>query len=80
MTARGGRRLFRLLPALVAVLATVATAAPLAAQSSDDELRAVLGRLRGTTYAEKEAVVDQIVATGHRSVLPILTALLEDRS
>jgi urea transport system permease protein len=79
MTARGGRRLFRLLPALVAVLATVATAAPLAAQSSDDELRAVLGRLRGTTYAEKEAVVDQIVATGHRSVLPILTALLEDR-
>ena len=79
MTARGGRQLRWLLLALVVVIATVATAAPLAAQSPDDEFRTVIGRLRGTTYTEKEAVVEQIVATGHRSVLPVLTALLEDR-
>ena len=79
MTARGGRQLRWLLLALVVVIATAATAAPLAAQSPDDEFRTVIGRLRGTTYTEKEAVVEQIVATGHRSVLPVLTALLEDR-
>ena len=61
------------------LLAFVLAALPAAAQSPDDGLRAALARLPGTSFTEKEAVVEQIVATGHRSVLPVLTALLEDR-
>ena len=76
MTPPGGRQPGWLLLALVIV---TAAAPPAAAQSPDDELRAAVGRLRGTSFAEKEAVVEQIVATAHRSVLPVLTALLEDR-
>jgi urea transport system permease protein len=75
MTAPGGRQLLWLLLALVIVPAT----APAAAQSPDDAFRAAIGQRRGTSFAEKEAVVEHIVATGHRSVLPVLTALLEDR-
>ena len=73
MSGIGGRQPIWLL------LAFVLAALPAAAQSPDDGLRAALARLPGTSFTEKEAVVEQIVATGHRSVLPVLTALLEDR-
>jgi len=74
MIAVGGRQLVWLL-----LLAVVTSAAPVAAQSPDEQLRTALGQLRGTTFTEKEAAVEQIVATGHRGVLVVLTALLEDR-
>jgi urea transport system permease protein len=61
------------------LLAAATAAAPAAAQSPAEDLGSALGRLRGTTFAEKEAAVEQIVATGHRGVLAVLTALLEDR-
>ena len=72
MIMAGGRR-------LALLLALVVTAAPAAAQSPDEAFRAALGGLRGTTFVEKEAAVEAVVATGHRAVLPVLTALLEDR-
>ena len=74
MTAAGGRRLLGLL-----LFAAVTAAAPAAAQSPDEALRTALGGLRGTSFPEKEAAVEQIVASGHRGVLVVLTALLEDR-
>jgi urea transport system permease protein len=69
----GGQRLVWLL--LAACLAAV----PASAQTPDDEFRAVLAELREAGFADKEAIADKLIATGHMSARPVLTALLEDR-
>ena len=70
----GGRRW--LTPLLLAVAVCVST---LNAQSPDAAFVAVLGELREASFADKEAITERIVATGHPGVGAMLTAWLEDR-
>ena len=70
---RGGRRLSWLL------LASTMAAATATAQSADESFVAALSALRDASFLDKEAAAERVIATGHRSVLPALTALLEDR-
>ena len=49
------------------------------AQSPDDAFRAALGELREASFADKEAIVEQLVASGHASARAVLTRFLEDR-
>ena len=49
------------------------------AQSKDDEFRAMLGQLREASFLDKETIAGRLMATGHLSAGPVLTALLEDR-
>jgi len=54
--------------------------APVDAQSPNDvSFLATLGELREASYADKESIVERLGKTGHPSVRPVLTALLEDR-
>ncbi len=69
----GGRQLGWLL------LAACLAAAPASAQAPDDEFRAVLAELRDAGFADKESIADRLIATGHASARPVLTALLDDR-
>jgi urea transport system permease protein len=71
--ARGGRQLLWL------PLAVFMLAPPLAAQTADESFLAALGELREAGFADKEAIVDKVMATGHRAALPVLSAMLEDR-
>ena len=72
-TSGGRQRVFSLLVALF--LFTLDASA----QSKDEQFRAVLGELRDASFSDKEAIVQRLAATGHASVGPVLTALLEDR-
>jgi urea transport system permease protein len=47
--------------------------------SPDEAFRAMLGELREAPFADKEAIVERIGATGHPSTRQVLTAFLEDR-
>jgi len=71
--AKGGRQLSWLL------LAVSLAGTPAAAQSADAPFTTALAELREASFNDKEAIVDRIIATNHRGVLPVLTALLEDR-
>ena len=73
--APGGRRLAWLL--LAGCLAALPAAA--AAQTGDDAFRALVGELAEANFRQKEAIADQLLATGHGRVRDVLTALLEDR-
>jgi urea transport system permease protein len=44
-----------------------------------DPFEAALAELREAGFREKEAIAERMIATGHDSVRPVLTALLEDR-
>jgi urea transport system permease protein len=70
---RGGRWLWLLLAAFVFGPAL------LIAQSADDDVRAALGGLATADFSEKEAIAERLVASGHSSTGPILSAWLEDR-
>ena len=67
----GGR--WWLVPLLLAVL-TVAVSA-----QSPDAFRATLGELPDAGFAEKEAIAERLMATGHPGAGNVLTAMLEDR-
>jgi urea transport system permease protein len=69
----GGRQLRWLL------LAACLVAVPASAQTPDDEFRAMLAELRDAGFADKESIADRLIATGHASARPVLTALLDDR-
>jgi len=69
---RGGQWLAMLLFALWGVA--------LHAQTSDDaSFLATLGQLREASYSDKAGIAERLGQTGHRSVRPVLTALLDDR-
>jgi len=69
----GGRRLSWLL------LAACLVALPSSAQTADDTFRAALAELREASFADKESIAERLIATGHMSARPVLTALLDDR-
>src|ERR1700749_4257136 len=69
---RGGQRLFLLL----ALGATI----QIHAQSANDaRFLSTLGELREADYSSKAGIIQQLSQTGHASVRPVLTALLEER-
>jgi urea transport system permease protein len=69
----GGQRLTMLLLALAAI-------APVFAQTPDDAgFLSTLGELKEASYSDKASISERLGQTGHRSVRPVLTALLEDR-
>jgi urea transport system permease protein len=72
-TTFGGRQLSWLL------LAACLVASPASAQTADDTFRAVLAELREASFADKESIADRLIATGHMSARPVLTAILDDR-
>src|SRR5580765_6176054 len=55
----------------------LAIAAPVSAQ--EDVFRAAVAALPQASFPEKQAIVGQILASGHPGVRLLLTALLEDR-
>ena len=61
-------------PAFAQVQAPAASPRP-----TDADFLAALGELREASFADKEAIVDRLSASGHPSVRPVLAALLEDR-
>ncbi len=69
----GGRQLSWLL------LAACLVPLPASAQTADDNFRAVLAELRDAGFADKESIAERLIATGHMSARPVLTALLDDR-
>jgi len=69
----GGRQLSWLL------LAACLVALPASAQTADETFSAVLAELREASFADKESIADRLIATGHMSARPVLTALLDDR-
>ena len=73
--APGGWRLGWLL------LAGCLLACPLsiAAQTGDESFRALVAELADANFREKEAVGEEVIATGHAGARGVLTALLEDR-
>jgi urea transport system permease protein len=55
-------------------------ARPLQAQSEKDAaFQSTLGELRDADYADKEAIVERLIQSGHSSTRAILNAFLEDR-
>ena len=71
--SRGGQQLFGLL------LATCLLATGVSAQTTDEVLLTSLAELREASFADKEAIAERLLASGHPSARAILTALLEDR-
>jgi urea transport system permease protein len=69
----GGRQLFALL------LAAHLLAGSASAQSADDAFGAVVAELRDASFLDKQAIVERLAATGHRSARQVLAAFLEDR-
>ncbi len=70
----GGRRW--LAPLLLAVVVCTPT---VFAQSPGETFLAALGELREASFADKEAIAERLVATGHPGAGGLLTAWLEDR-
>jgi len=64
---------------MLVVAASLLAATSVSAQSPDEGFRAMLGELREASFLDKEAIVDRLIATGHRSTSAVLTAFLEDR-
>jgi urea transport system permease protein len=49
-------------------------------QTADDaQFLASVGELREASYADKAAIADRLIKSGHPRVRPVLTAMLEDR-
>jgi len=61
------------------VLAVGVVPTALLAQAGDQEFLAALAALSEASFLDKEAIVERLVATGHASTRPTLTAFLEDR-
>ncbi len=76
MTARGGgRRLWPLLAVLLVCAPLAATQAP----APDSGVGGALAELRDASYADKEAIVQRLGASGGADARRVLVALLEDR-
>src|SRR4051812_37998797 len=73
--ARGERSRRPWLAGALAFALAATVSAPLAAQSSasDDAFTMALAELREAGFADKEAVVDRLVAIGHRNTAAVLT-------
>jgi urea transport system permease protein len=54
-------------------------AIPARAQTADETFVATLDELRDAGFVDKEPIVERLLAAGHPSALPTLTAFLEDR-
>jgi urea transport system permease protein len=61
------------------LLAAVVSVASASAQSNDEVVQASVTELREASFADKEAIAERLIASGHSSTRAILTALLEDR-
>ena len=61
------------------LLAAVLFAPSAFAQTRNDGFLATLGELRDASFVDKETIVERLSDSGHPSVRPVLTALLEDR-
>jgi urea transport system permease protein len=64
---------------LLVLLLVLGTMRPARAQSSDGDFLAALGALREASFLDKEQIVERVIASGHPSARPVLTAFLEDR-
>jgi urea transport system permease protein len=60
-------------------LAVLLLTASASAQSADDTFSAILAELRDASFLDKQALVERLAATGHRSARQVLGAFLEDR-
>ena len=69
----GAQRLCGLL--LAACLVTTGASA----QTKDESFLASVAELREASYADKEAIAERLIASGHTSARAVMTALLEDR-
>ena len=72
--ASGERWLLMLL-----LLAVVVLAPARSAHAQDAGFLATLGELRDASFSDKEQIIDRLSGSGHPSVRPVLSALLEDR-
>jgi len=61
------------------LLAAVVCVPAASAQSGDDEFLTAVGELREAGFADKEAIAERLMASGHSSAGALLTAMLEDR-
>ncbi len=52
---------------------------PVSAQSPDENFLAAVAELRETSFLEKEAIGERLIASGHPSARELLTAFLDDR-
>lgn len=73
----GGRRPGWLPLALILVFPL--TVRPLTAQTADQAFLAAVSSLRDASFAEKEAIAERLITSGHPGTRDVLTALLEDR-
>lgn len=64
---------------LVLLLASQGAGLAHAQSPNDASFLALLGKLRDATFVDKEAIVSQIVESGHPNTRAVLTAFLEDR-
>jgi urea transport system permease protein len=77
---RGAVRLRAPVAWTLCLLAVVSTGgAAVLAQPSNEGFVATLGELREASFAEKEAIAERLIGSGHVGARPVLTALLEDR-
>ena len=83
ITRSGGREAVRFRAAVKRAfwLITASCLAGLAvfAQPSDESFLAALSELKEASFADKEAIAERLIGSGHASARPVLTALLEDR-
>jgi urea transport system permease protein len=79
----GGQRLLCIVSGssrtLGLLLAGCLLAGGVSAQTNDEVLQTSLAELREAGFADKEAIAERLIASGHSSTRAILTALLEDR-
>ncbi len=61
------------------LLAVIVFSPRVLGQSPADAFLATLAELREASYLDKEAIAERLIATGHPSAGPVLTALVEDR-
>jgi urea transport system permease protein len=61
------------------LLALLLTASPALTQPQNDAFRDTVGELSAASFADREAIAERLLATGHSSAHAVLSALLEDR-
>jgi urea transport system permease protein len=64
---------------LALLLAGLFFTASVSAQTNDEVIQTSVAELREASFADKEAIAERLIASGHSSTPAILTALLEDR-
>jgi urea transport system permease protein len=64
---------------LLLAIAPLLSPAAAGAQPADEQFLGLVSEFREAGFLDKEEIADRVLATGHPSALPVLTALLEDR-